>query len=107
MQSAYCPNHSTKTALLHVYNDINSALNQHDEVILVLFDLSSAFDTIDHTILIERLQYCYGLNGTVLKWLQSSLLNRTQSIAIDGTTSDSADVLFGVPLSLLCNFVGF
>ena len=89
MQSAYRPNHSTETALLCVYNDINLALDQHDKVILVLLDLSSAFDTIDHTIVIERLQCRESLNGIVLKWFQSYLLNRTQSVVIDGTISDS------------------
>ena len=96
MQSADRPNHRTETALLHVYNDINLALNQHDEFILVLLDLSSTFDTIDRTILIKRLYYQYGLNGTVLKWFQSYLSNTTEPVVIDGTTSDSG-VPFGVP----------
>jgi hypothetical protein len=52
-----------------------------------LLDLSSAFNTIDHTVLIDRLKTRFGLNGTVLKWFGSYLSNRTQSIVIDGTAS--------------------
>ena len=97
MQSAYRPHYSTETALLRVFNDINLALDQHNEVILVLLDLSSAFDTIDHTILSHRLESRFGLNGTVLKWFKSYLVNRTQSIVIDHTVSTPSSLTYGVP----------
>ena len=97
MQSAYRPHHSTETALLRVYNDISLALDRHNEVILVLLDLSSAFDTIDHAVLIDRLETRFGLDGTVLKWFASYLSNRTQSIVIDGTTSTPSCLTYGVP----------
>ena len=97
MQSAYRPHYSTETALLRVFNDINLALDQHNEVILVLLDLSSAFDTIDHTILSHRLESRFGLNGTVLKWFKSYLVNRTQSIVIDHTVSTPSSLMYGVP----------
>ena len=97
MQSAYRPHHSTETALLRVYNDINLALDQHSEVILVLLDLSSAFDTLDHTILTNRLETRFGLKGTVLKWYNSYLSNRTQSTVVDHTVSSSSNLMYGVP----------
>lgn len=51
LQSAYRRFHSTETALLRVFNDIFCAIDRHQEVVLVLLDLSSAFDTIDHSVL--------------------------------------------------------
>ena len=54
MQSAYRPFHSTETALLKVQNDILTGLDKGKEALLVLLDFSAAFDTIDHTQLINR-----------------------------------------------------
>ena len=65
-QSAYKRNHSTETALIKVHNDIAMAINQHNSVILVLLDLSAAFDTVDHDILLSRLSNRFGITGTVL-----------------------------------------
>lgn len=96
-QSAYRCHHSTETAMLRITNDINLALDNHDDVILVLLDLSSAFDTIDHTILIDRLQSKYGITATVLDWIKSYLTLRTHSTVINDTTSDAKMLAYGVP----------
>ena len=96
-QSAYRCNHSTETAMLRIANDINLALDNHDDVILVLLDLSSAFDTIDHTILVNRLQSKYGITGTVLDWIKSYLGLRTHSTIIQDTSSDAIRLTYGVP----------
>ena len=77
MQSAYRPNHSTETALLRVHNDISLALDNNNDVILVLLDLSSACDMVNHQILLKRLQDRYGIYGAVLDWLKSYLSERT------------------------------
>ena len=64
-QSAYRPCHSTETALLKITNDILRALDGGDVVVFTLLELSSAFDTIDHYILLHRLRSRYGISGTV------------------------------------------
>ena len=67
IQSAYRKFHSTETALLKVSNDILRAVDQHQEVVLVLLDLSSAFDTIDHEILLDRMKSRFGFDGNALR----------------------------------------
>ena len=80
MQSPYRPNHSTETALLRVHNDIGLALDNNNDVILVLLDLSSACDIVNQQILLKRLQDRYGIYGTVLDWLKSYLSERKSSV---------------------------
>ena len=67
-QSAYKEFHSTETALLRVQNHILCSLDHNKTIILLLLDLSAAFDTEDHAILISRLSNRFGVNGTVLAW---------------------------------------
>ena len=67
-QSAYRPGHSTETALLKVVNDLILSLNKGNISVLALIDLSSAFDTIDHPILVHRLHTDFGFTDTVLQW---------------------------------------
>ena len=64
-QSAYRPGHSSETALLKVVNDLLLAMDEGKLSVLVLLDLSAAFDTIDHDILLHRLQHVFGIQGTV------------------------------------------
>ena len=70
-QSAYKPGHSTETALIRVVNDMLNALDNGNLSFLTLLDLSAAFDTIDHSILLERLQTSFGIDGLPLKWVKS------------------------------------
>ena len=79
-QSAYRKCHSTETALLCVVNDLLQASDSGCVSILSLFDLSTAFDTVDHSILITRLHSTFGCSGTVLDWFISYLSCRTQSV---------------------------
>ena len=72
-QSAYRPAHSTETALLRVQNDILLQLDRSRGVILTLLDLSAAFDTCEHEILLSRLHHKIGLRGSVLRWFKSYL----------------------------------
>ena len=66
LQSAYKPLHSTKTALLKVKNDILMLMNQQHVILLVLLDLSAAFDTIHHNMLIQCLESDCGVTGNAL-----------------------------------------
>ena len=65
-QSAYRKHHSTETVLIKAMNDSGSALDDGLDVGLVLVDLSSGFDTVDHQILLGRLQFKYGMSGSIL-----------------------------------------
>ena len=66
LQSAYRKHHSTETALIKIQSDILQTLDSGRVVALVLLDLSAAFDTTDHTILIERLHKSFGISGDAL-----------------------------------------
>ena len=96
-QSAYRQSHSTESALLKVQTDILQSLDQNDVTVLVMLDLSAAFDTIDHTTLLHRLQDLYGITGKSLDWISSYLSDRQQTVCIDGTKSRPVVMHFGVP----------
>ena len=97
MQSAYKKHHSTETALLYIQNDILNSIDQNEVVLLVLLDLSAAFDTIDHELLINRLSSRLGLSGCVLDWFRSYLKNRSQRVKLDNVLSDHTLLRYGVP----------
>ena len=96
-QSAYRTFHSTETALLRVKNDVLNAMDNRNVMLLLLLDLSAAFDTIDHSILLNRLSKRCGINGTCLKWFTSYLSDRHQMVKINDVTSESIRVKYGVP----------
>ena len=96
-QSAYRRLHSTETALLKVQNDILIALDNKQAVVLLLLDLSAAFDTVGHTTLLKLLKSRYGITGKVLTWMESYLTNRCQAVMINNHISSSRDLSFGVP----------
>ena len=77
LQSAYRKHHSTETALIKIQSGILQALNSGRVAALVLLDLSAAFDTIDHSILIERLQKSFGISGDALTCVISYLRPET------------------------------
>ena len=97
MQSAYKACHSTETALLKVHNDILRSIDRNEAVLLVLLDLSAAFDTVDHCILIKRLHTRLGITGNALSWCKSYLSNRHQKVMIKGTSSTQRALSCGVP----------
>ena len=96
-QSAYRPHHSTETALLKVTNDLLSAMYDGKISVLVRLDLSVAFDTIDHEILLHRLHNVFGFGDTVLSRFQSYLENRTQTVVVHGKHSNPASFRYVVP----------
>ena len=95
-QSAYRPIHSTETALVRVVNDTQMPLDQKNAAMLVLLNLSAAFDTIDHSLMLKRLSKI-GIVGTTHKWFSSYLRGREQSVFIKGTASQSVPLKYGVP----------
>lgn len=96
-QSAYKKFHSTETALLKIQSDILTAMDEGKVTALVLLDLSAAFDTIDHSVLLSRLENWFGVRDSALRWLTSYLSTRSQRIRVEGHLSSQADLLFGVP----------
>ena len=87
LQSAYRAGHSTETALLKVQNDILLAMDRQHVTLLVLLDLSAAFDTVDHRVSLRRLEVTYGITRTALQWFRSYLTGRTQRVYINQTYS--------------------
>jgi len=97
LQSAYWAQHSTETAVLKVLSDVLTAADRGDLSMLTLLDLSAAFDTVDHPILLRRLMTSHGVNGVVHSWISSYLANRTQCVRYSGSRSTPLPVLCGVP----------
>ena len=95
--SAYRACHSTETALVRVQNDILRTLDQVGAAILVLLDLSAAFDTIDHSILLSRMESVLGVKGSALQWFKSYMLGRKQRIKINDDFSKNQEILWSVP----------
>ena len=97
MQSTYRVGHSTEIALIKVKADILNAIDDKEVVCLVLLDLSVAFDTVDHQILLERLKNMFGLTGTVINWIISYLLGRVQKVVVGDANSSAVPLSCGVP----------
>ena len=95
-QSAYRPGHSTETALLEVVNDLFLSLNKGNISVLALLDFSSAFDTIDHPILVHRLHADFGFTDAVLQWFSSYLTDRTHYVSLSNHCSAFTHVHSGV-----------
>ena len=96
-QSAYRASHSTETALLKVSNDVLSSIDKGKCIVLASLDLSAAFDTVDHSILLSRLETTYGIKATALQWFRSYLMKRQHRVSIESSLSKSFMLSCGVP----------
>ena len=96
-QSAYCKHHSTETALLYIHDYLISAMGSQKISCLCLLDLSAAFDTIDHDILITRLLSWFGIHGSVLSWYKSYLSSRCFRVKCETDLSSWHTSSCGVP----------
>ena len=97
LQSAYRRHHSTETALLRVVSDIIRAVDSGKVALLSLLDLSAAFDTVDHSILLDCLHVAFGIGGAALRWIRTFLTARTQQVRYLGSLSSVGQLAFGVP----------
>jgi hypothetical protein len=96
-QSVYLKSHATETTLASVHDHIVRAMSLQQVSCLCLLDLSAAFDTIDHSILIHRLSSWFGINGCALSWVKSYLSNRSFYVNLTGTKSSVFQLLYGFP----------
>ena len=96
-QSGYRALHSCETLNLLMFNTILQEIDSGKVVAVFLLDMSAAFDTIDHNLLLETLHNAYGFKGTVLNWFSSYLSNRKFSVSVDQHSSELMDTVYGVP----------
>ena len=96
MQSAYKENHSTETAIIWIFNKLLTELDNNHAVLVSLLDLSAAFDTVDHEILVRRLRETHGISGQALNWFASYLADRSMQVCVKGEYSD--EVILDVSL---------
>lgn len=96
-QSAYRKEHSCESAMFKVVGDLQKMVYEKNHAVLVLLDLSAAFDTIDHDILLKRLEKEFGITGDALLWIKSYLSMRTFSVCINGKNGKVTLLLYGVP----------
>ena len=96
-QSGYRKDHSCETLLIRMSDDLIKRVSGDQTVMIILLDLSAAFDTIDHQILVKKLREDYRINGIPLQWVISYLRGRSFSVKINGCMSTLEDLLYGVP----------
>ena len=97
LQSAYRANHSTETALVKIVNDLRCEVDSEKCVLLVMLDMSAAFDTVEHATLLTRLEHDFGIVGSVKQWLHSYFTGRSQRVTIQGTLSEPRGMTCGMP----------
>ena len=95
-QYGFRPKHSTYMAIAQLVDKITNAVEKNETTIGIFLDLSKAFDTIDHSILLHKLEH-YGFRGIVLEWFKNYLSNRTQYVAFYNCTSEPGNITCSVP----------
>ena len=96
-QSGYKKHHSTETLLVRIVNDLLIASSESKATVVMLLDLSAAFDTVDHNVLLKILKEELGITGTAWRWFKSFLTGRCQKIKVAGEESYEITIRFGVP----------
>ena len=96
-QSAYKAHHSTEIALLRVYNDVMFNIGRGNGTLLMLLDLSAAFDTIDHQIIFYILEHSLCITESALALIKSYLDGRQQCVQIQGVILEFVELACGVP----------
>jgi hypothetical protein len=96
-QSAYRSGHSVETAVLSVLDGLLINADNKMVSLVALLDLSSAFDTLDHSILLKRLEISFGIKENVHAWFTSYVYDRFQSVIVNSLVSDQRPLTYGVP----------
>ena len=96
LQFGFRKKHSTNHALLGIIENIKEKMDRNLFSCGVFIDLEKAFDTVNHKILVEKLEF-YGIRGLCNQWFVSYLSNRKQQVKLDGTKSSFLDITCGVP----------
>ena len=95
-QFGFRKNYSTSHALIHLINNVSSAIDQRETTVGVFLDLSKAFDTLDHQILFTKLEN-YGIRDVALQWIKSYFSCHRQFVQINQTCSSTQTIKCGVP----------
>ena len=95
-QFGFRKNFSNEFAIIHLLDKIVDSLSRKERIIAIFMDLSKAFDTIDHNILLQKLNN-YGIRGIALSWIRSYLSDRQQYVFINNKSSSMLDIQCGVP----------
>ena len=95
-QFGFRKKHSTTHALISIVEEIRNNLDKKIFSCAVFVDLEKAFDTVNHQILLNKLDY-YGISGVANSWIQSYLSNRSQAVTVNGVTSSQKPITCGVP----------
>ena len=96
LQFGFRSKHSTNHALIEITESIRKALDNKNFACGIFIDLQKAFDTVNHSILVNKLDY-YGIRGISNKWFKSYLSNRSQFVSVQGFDSDVNEIKHGVP----------
>ena len=95
--SAYRPFCSTETALLKIFDEAFNHLDNRKAVLFALLDLSATFDTVDHSILLQRLSSSFSIRGSALRWFSSYLTGRLFRVVINQAFSNVLELMYSVP----------
>ena len=96
LQHGFREKRSCETQLIQLIEDLGRQLSLGKQTDLVLLDFSKAFDKVNHLKLLYKLS-CFGVKGNTLNWIQSFLIGRTQTVVLDGESSNEVPVTSGVP----------
>ncbi len=103
-QSEFRPSHSTEAALIRVTNDLLLSSDRGGISLLLLLDFSAVFGTIDHNILLNRLENFVGISGSALAWFKSYFSDHHQFVAVNEEVSYQSQVRYGVPQGSVLNY---
>ena len=95
-QHGFRKKRSCESQLILTVQDLAAALEENEQMDVILLDFSKAFDKVSYQRLAIKLDH-YGIRGNLLQWIKSFLANRTQQVLVEGHTSSPAPVTSGVP----------